>query len=164
MLLSQEAEISIRKGILAALRRIIRAIDLYSRQLMDEHGLTGPQFATLQEVVRVGSPLPSELARALQVSQPTMTGILDRLEKRGFVRRVRHGDDRRSVQIHITDVGRQMLVDAPPLLQDRFCSELTRLQDWEQNMLLANLQRIAAMMQADELDAAPHLVSGADEL
>jgi DNA-binding MarR family transcriptional regulator len=156
--------VPVQQGILVSLRRIIRAIDLYSRQLMDQHGLTGPQLATLQEIARIERVSPTELARRLQISQATVTGILDRLEKRGFINRSRNGDDRRGVEVGITEAGRQMLVNAPPLLQDRFCQELAKLPDWEQNMLLANLQRIAAMMNVENLDAAPHLVTGADRL
>ena len=156
--------IPIQKGILVALRRIMRAVDLYSRQLMEEYGLTGPQLAALHELARMDSCSPTELARQLQISQATMTGILDRLQKRELIARSRNGDDRRGFQITITHVGQQMLANAPPLLQDRFCQELAGLHDWEQHMLLANLQRIAAMMHAADLDAAPHLVSGADRL
>jgi hypothetical protein len=46
------------------------------------------------------------------------------------------------------------------LLQDRFASRFEELEDWEQSQLLASLQRIAAMMDAGELDAAPVLSSG----
>ncbi len=159
-----QLESTTRQQILVALRRIIRAVDLYSRRLVEEYGLTGPQLAALQEIARAGNASPSDLARELQVSQPTISGILDRLEKRKLVHRARDEDDRRSVEVFITDAGKEMLADAPPLLQERFCQEFARLQDWEQSMLLANLQRIAAMMNAENLDAAPHLVSGADRL
>ncbi|MHC4064822.1 MAG: MarR family winged helix-turn-helix transcriptional regulator, partial [Planctomycetota bacterium] len=89
-----------------------------------------------------------------------MTGILDRLAKRGLVERARNGQDRRSVTITITRPGEDVLAAAPSLLQDRFRAELARAEDWERTMILAMLQRIAAMMDAESLDASPVLVPG----
>ena len=120
---------TVRKDILVALRRIIRAIDLYSCQLMEKCGLTGPQLATLQEIARSEKRTPSDLARELQVSQATISGILDRLENRNYICRARNSDDRRCIEVSATDAGRQALADAPPLLQDRFSQEYARLQD-----------------------------------
>ena len=57
--------------------------------------------------------------------------------------------------------GLSELARAPSLLQDRFRQELSSLETWEQMMMLANLQRIASMMDAEALDAAPHLVADA---
>ena len=150
--------------IVAAVRRLMRAIDLQSRRLVDDFGLTGPQLATLQEVARTG-PLPaSRLARAVHLSNATITGIVSRLEKRGLVTRRRGETDRRTVLVAITDSGRDVLSRAPSLLQDRFRRELSSLATWEQLMMLANLQRIASMMDAEQLDAAPHLVNDAHAL
>ena len=147
--------------IVAAIRRLMRAVDLHSRRLVDEYGLTGPQLATLQEAAKAGPVAASALARAVHLSSATMTGILNRLEKRGFVERARGEMDRRTVMVSITDIGREVLARAPSLLQDRFRQELSGLETWEQMMMLANLQRIASMMDAEALDAAPHLVADA---
>lgn len=155
---------AMNRSILSALRRIIRAIDLHSHHLMDEHGLTGPQLAALHEIARGGVVSASEVARAMQLSQPTMTGILERLERRKLITRTRSGTDRRTVDIGITDEGRRLLATAPPLLQERFSTALARLQPWEQTMILATLQRIAAMMDAEDLPATPQLVTGPEQL
>ena len=147
--------------IVAAIRRLMRAVDLHSRRLVDEFGLTGPQLATLQEAARLGPVSATALARAVHLSGATMTGILTRLEKRGYVERTRGATDRRTVLVSVTDVGRDALSRAPSLLQDRFRAALSGLATWEQLMMLANLQRIASMMDAEGLDAAPHLVAEA---
>ncbi len=153
--------LSIEDQIVAAIRRIMRAVDLHSRHLAEEHGLTGPQLATLQAASRLGEASSTgALARAVHLSGPTVTGILDRLAKRGLVERARSGQDRRSVTITITRHGEEVLAAAPSLLQDRFRAELARVEDWERNMILAMLQRIAAMMDAESLDASPVLVPG----
>lgn len=153
------ASLGLEDLIVAAIRRVMRAVELHSRRLIDDYGLTGPQLATLQEVARSGPLAASALARAVHLGNATMTGILGRLEKRGLVERERGESDRRKVVISITAGGRGVLARAPSLLQDRFRAELSGLKDWERMMMLANLQRIASMMDAQGLEAAPHLVA-----
>ncbi len=154
------SSLTIEDRIIAALRRIIRAVDLRSRQLVEAYGLTGPQLATLQEAARLDGVSASVLAKAVHISHSTLTGIIDRLERRGMVARVRKGEDRRSVTIRVTDEGAAVLAAAPSLLQDRFRNELAKLEEWEQTMMLGMLQRIATMMDAEGIDAAPVLVTG----
>jgi hypothetical protein len=90
-----------------------------------------------------------------------MTGILDRLEKRGLVQRTRDPEDRRRMTAAPTAAGLTLLDSAPSPLQDRFRAEFAKLEEWEQTHMLATLQRIAAMMDAEELEAAPVLTTGA---
>lgn len=158
------ASLDLEDRIVAAIRRLMRAVDLHSRRLVDEYGLTGPQLATLQEAARLGPIAATALARAVHLGAATMTGILTRLEKRGYVQRSRGEADRRTVVVTITGAGREILARAPSLLQDRFRRRLTELAEWEQLAMLANLQRIAAMMDADALEAAPHLIGGGEAL
>lgn len=151
----------LEEAIVAALRRIVRAIDLRSRRLFDQLGLTGPQLMVLREARRLGSSPISALARKVNLSQPTVSGIVDRLEKRALVRRDRSTSDRRTVAVTITPEGGRVLREAPSLLQDRFLAELERLEQFEQTQILATLQRIAWMMDAEDIDAAPVLETGA---
>lgn len=146
--------------IIAAIRRIIRGVDLHSRKLVEAFGLTGPQLAVLGAAARLGRISVSALARVVHLSQPTVTGILDRLVRRGLMERVREDRDRRSVIVIVTLQGHDVLVKAPSLLQDRFRRELTKLREWELTMTLGTLQRIAEMMEADGLEASPILVAG----
>jgi DNA-binding MarR family transcriptional regulator len=155
---------SISRDILVALRRIIRTVALHSRQLVEEHGLTSLQLAALHELARHGPMAARELAQWVQVSQPTITGVLDRLEQRQLITRTRSSKDRRALNIAMTDQGREVLVAAPPLLQQRFTEALGQLQSWEQTLILATLQRIAAMMDAGDLPAAPLLETAPDQL
>lgn len=151
----------IEDQIVASIRRIIRAIDLQSRRLLERYKLTGPQLATLREADKLGVPTIGALARAIHLSQPTVSGILSRLERRGLIRRVRSEDDRRAVAIEVTEEGKQVLEEAPSLLQERFRAELARLESWERHWLLSALERIASMMDAEGIDAAPILETGA---
>ena len=145
--------------VIVALRRVIRAVDLHSRTLVESHGLTGPQ-ALILKGLQSGSLSAGELAARVSLSQGTVTDILNRLEKRGLITRVKDSQDRRRVLVQPTAAGLSVLEQSPPLLQERFAERFNSLQDWEQTQLLASLQRIAAMMDAQDIDAAPVLSSG----
>jgi DNA-binding MarR family transcriptional regulator len=145
--------------VIIALRRVIRAVDLHSRALVDSHGLTGPQ-ALILKVLQDGRISAGELAARVSLSQGTVTDILNRLEQRELVKRVRDTHDRRRVMVEATASGQALLAQSPPLLQERFVQSFNDLQEWEQTQLLASLQRIAAMMDAEDIDAAPVLSSG----
>ncbi len=143
--------------IVMALRRVSQAIDIWSRTLWRDYGLTSPQLATLREILAGENVTPGTLATALHLSQPTVTGILGRLEQRGLVRRERSGTDRRSILAVPTDAGRKLASKAPPLLRDNFRRELAKLPPWQQSEMLSTLQHVAAMMQAPEVTEGPFL-------
>lgn len=147
--------------LLVSLRKIMRAADLHSQKLMKESGLTAPQLLVMQAIEREGSPATSTLARQISVSQATMTRIIDRLERAGLVRRNKSDTDKRVVNISLTVTGSAKLESAPEPLQAEFLREFRKLEDWEQQMLKASLARIAKMMDAQDIDAAPILQSGA---
>jgi DNA-binding MarR family transcriptional regulator len=150
---------SISDAVLIALRQIIRAIDLRSKSLVKQFGLTGPQLLILQEIARAEEITASELAKSISLSQATVTGILERLEKRTLITRRRSNSDRRRVKVSATPTGRQLLEAAPPLMQESFVEQFDRLQNWEQHMILSSLQRLVAMMDAKQIEAAPILTS-----
>ena len=151
---------SVCDQVLISLRRIIQSIDLHSRYLVKRVGLTGPQLVILQEVHQSGEVATGEIARAISLSQATVTGILERMEKRGLVTRRRSDIDRRRVIVSLTPTGEALLAEAPPLMQESFVDEFSQLQDWEQSMILSALQRLVSMMDAKTLKAAPILTTG----
>lgn len=146
--------------VLIALRRVIRATDLHSKHLAKTTGLTAPQILLLQTIRDKGEVTIGELANDISLSQATVTSILDRLEKRELVFRERSTEDKRKVHAYLTEAGTDMLKDAPMPLQDQFARQFNDLQQWEQTMIIASLQRIAHMMDAQHIDASPVLDIG----
>ena len=146
--------------VIIALRRIIRAVDLRSRFLVTRYGVTGPQLALLAELSAHDGVPVGQLARTMHLSQATVTGILDRLVKRGLVRRERSDEDRRRVHVWLAEEGRQLLAEAPPLLQEEFTDELSKLEDWEQTQILSAVQRVVVMLEAKHIQATPILTTG----
>ena len=147
--------------LLIALRKVIRAIDLHSKQLNKTSGLTGPQLLIMHEVAQTDGITASRIAQNVNLSPATVTNILDRLESRALVRRVRSELDKRRVSLHLTEQGQALLEKAPQPLQEHFIHKFSNLEEWEQTLLLSSMQRIAAMMDADNIDASPLLEVGA---
>lgn len=142
-------------GILRSLRRISRALDLYSRQLATRVGLTGPQLVCMRHIHRNGAMTPSRLSREVHLSQATVTGIVDRLVAGGWVVRKRSETDRRLVTVELTEAAHVLLLSAPSPLQDRFSERLSALPDAEQAAILRSLERVVAMMDAENLPPRP---------
>lgn len=143
--------------LLVSIRKVIRAIDLHSKHLNKASGLTGPQLLIMQEIARLKGITASQIAKNINLSAATVTNILDRLESRKIIKRVRSTDDKRRVSLFLTEAGQNTLIEAPQPLQDHFIQKFCAMADWEQSQLLSSMQRIATMMDATELDAAPVL-------
>jgi DNA-binding MarR family transcriptional regulator len=94
------------------------------------------------------------------LGQATVSQILDRLGKRELVKRTRSEIDKRRVMNEITEEGLKAIDASPSLIQERFINELKKLADWERTLILSTLQRVASMMQAEELPASPVLITG----
>lgn len=146
--------------LLISLRKVTRAIDLYSKKLSKETGLTNPQFIVLKEIASQDGIMVKEVADRINLSSATVTSILDRLESRGFVRRERSMSDKRRVDLHLNDKGKEMLINAPKPLQEHFIVKFEALETWEQSQMIAIMQRMAKMMDADDIDASPVLEVG----
>jgi DNA-binding MarR family transcriptional regulator len=145
---------------LIALRRILRVTELNARELAAHSDFTTSQLLVLQHVAREGKALPSAIARAVKLKQATVTVLLKKLESAGFVTRRRDTEDRRRIWIELSDVGAAALRKSPDLLQNRFERSFAGLDDWEQAMIVAALERVALILDAAELEASPVLDVG----
>jgi DNA-binding MarR family transcriptional regulator len=151
---------NVNEELLIALRQIIRAIDLHSKKLSKESGLTGPQLVVLQAVNNNPEVTPKKLSELVNLSQGTVTTIVDRLENRQYISKQRNEIDKRSWKLNLTQAGKALLAKAPTPLQKHFIEKFDTLEQWEQSLILSSVQRVAAMMNAEELDAAPLLEIG----
>lgn len=143
--------------LLVAIRRVIRAIDLRSKKLSKEVGITGPQLLVLQALGSQPGITAKQLSEIVNLSQATVTSILDRLEDKLLISRIRSEEDRRRVFLCLTETGKTTLDDSPKAMEDAFIEKFSCLDDWEQSLLLSSVQRVASMMDANKLDAAPIL-------
>jgi DNA-binding MarR family transcriptional regulator len=140
-----------------ALRRIIRSSDVHSRALLKKHSLTSPQLSVLKSLQNGGAVPIGALAKTTFLGPATVTGVVDRLEDRGWATRVHGQDDRRQVLIQITAAGKRVLKKKPPLLHDMFCKKLLQMTKSEQQQICDVLQQVAGMMEDASLDGGNRL-------
>lgn len=148
------------RDLLISLRKIIQAIDIHSRKLNKQFGLTGPQLIVLQEIANSGEISITPLSKLTSLRQATVTDICKRLETKGYLTRKRREDDKRSVSLILTKKGNEAINDLPPLLQETFTDRFSKIKNWEQMMILSAFERVVELMSADEIDASPIMVTG----
>lgn len=107
--------------IIADFRAAMNQVKCASSERLVRKGISMAQLHILYTLQRSGEMPMSRLADVLQVSLSNATGLIDRIEERGFVERTRVPEDRRIVMIRVTDAGRRMLEEV-----DAISSELLR--------------------------------------
>jgi len=110
--------------IVQGLRRIVKALQSYSQDVRNAYGLTGPQLWALKTLQRNGRMSTGRLAAALAVHQSSASILIDRLDKRGLVRRSRGRLDHRFVNLELTKRGAALAADAPEAAQGRLLHAL----------------------------------------
>ena len=145
---------------LVALRRILRVTELNSRKLARLSEVNTSQLLVMQLLAQEGESLPTVIAKAVELKQATLTVLLNRLEESGLVSRRRDTKDRRRIWVKLTDEGKAVLERSPDLLQHRFENGFAVLEEWEQAMVIAALERVALLLDADDIEAAPILEIG----
>ncbi|MEA2077550.1 MAG: MarR family transcriptional regulator [Candidatus Marinimicrobia bacterium] len=148
--------------ILIAIRRVIRSVDVYSRKIHAELGLTTPQLLCLDALKKNDHMITKELAKTVNLSESTVIGIIDRLEAKQYVLRNRSLEDRRKVYLTLTEAGKGVLQETPSLLQDKFSFALAKLDKDEQNTITLSLERIVELMEAEDLVVSPNLLPHAE--
>ena len=146
--------------IIARIRKIIRAVDIYSSKLKEQYGLNSSQLTALDYLSQHGAKSISELGHLLSLSPSMLTNIIDQLESRLLVNRVRSDKDRRKIEIQITKMGKQILVDSPKLLHKKLEDNLSKLQKEERAQILKSLDQLILSVEAEDLDSSPILATG----
>jgi DNA-binding MarR family transcriptional regulator len=131
-------------AIIGRLSRLDKAIGRRLDTVFSEHDLESWEFDVLATLLRTGAPhqlTPGQLLDAVMITSGAMTNRLDRLEKRGFVERVKSPDDGRQVLVTLTDVG---LATVDAALIDHAANELQLIGilDKSQHRHLVELLRI----------------------
>lgn len=145
---------------LVALRQILRATELNSRALAKHSGLNPSQLILMNLVDRVGQISPGEAARSMSISQGTVTVLVEKLAEKGYLSRQKSQQDKRKFILSLTASGLEAIQTAPDMLQERFLKAFGHLESWEQSYLVGALERVAGMLDADDIDAAPVLDIG----
>jgi DNA-binding MarR family transcriptional regulator len=133
------------------LRRVFQVVHGHSKKAERETGLTGPQLWAIK-VIAASAPIRvSDLAARMYLHPATTVGILDRLEKKGLIARVRSQQDRRSVEISLTESGSEVVAKAPEVAQGLLVSGLERLSSRKLKMVDSGLAQMVEILGAQEI-------------
>ena len=144
------AEVPIEDYLCLALYTASRAVTGLYRELLDELGLTYPQYLVLRLLWQKG-PLPvKDIAAVLQLDYGTLSPLLKRLESAGLVARARRPEDERSVEITLTDAGHDMRTRADSVPTRLTCA--MGLDGRDSRELLATLRQVTASVNSGTTD------------
>ena len=149
------------RAALISLRQIQRKTEQASRRLASLSGLTPSQLRVMQILDEHGETTAGEVARISHLKHATITSLVDKLVERNLLERRRCDRDRRRVFLKLLPEGKSLFGQAPHLLQEKFCARFEALPDWHQAMLVAALENIATLLDAENIEAAPILDIGA---
>lgn len=125
------------KEIALLVRRLVKVISYDSQKVGRQFGLTGPQSVVLRNLLDNGAISSADLSRIAYVTPSNITGIIDRLENKGLVERIRIKDDRRVALITLTQSGRELSETLPDPIEERFISHIDDM-DTEQIKVLGD--------------------------
>ncbi|MCR2820603.1 MarR family transcriptional regulator [Lederbergia panacisoli] len=131
------------------LRYISAIIKQKGRELLTDFSITPPQFVALQWLFEEGDMTIGDLSNKMYLACSTTTDLIDRMEKKELVMRVRDPKDRRVVRIHLLDKGEKIIdevikkrqVYLQDVLNDFTADEVLTLKD--------NLSRLHKVMRKD---------------
>jgi len=124
------------------MRRILSLIAHGVERELEPTGLTNAQWVPLLKLYRGCGSTVAELARQCDLDAGSMTRLLDRLEAKQLCRRVRSSDDRRVVNLELTEAGRAAAQEIPAILSRVQNAHLAGFSVEEWQVLKGYLRRI----------------------
>jgi DNA-binding MarR family transcriptional regulator len=140
-------------AIVGGLRRVVRALELYSQEVRRDFGLTAPQLWALRTLHRRGGLTVNELASALAVHQSSASILVNRLEHRGLIRRSRGETDRRFVRIEATEKALSLMAEAPEPAQGRLLHGLSVMPPARIRSIRRAVDDLVTAMEAGNVEA-----------
>jgi len=148
------------RAIVQAFRIVFRSIQEHSRWVEKQCGVSAAQLWTMWELHARPGLRVSELSRALSIHQSTASNLLDKLERKGLIKRERRGPDHRVVRLYLTDEGRTLVEQAPRPAQGALSSALAALPDETLAGLDGHLAALVTAMNVQNPEAALQPLSG----
>jgi len=139
--------------IMQSLRRIFKAIQQYSEAVLKEFGVTGPQLWALRTIYAEGQLSMGQLSQKMYLHMSTVSGVVDRLEEKGYVERVRGDKDRRVVKISLTKAGKRLVQRGPEAAQGKLLHGLECLSQREVLIIRGSLEKVVRLMEIQDTKA-----------
>ncbi|MBW1708010.1 MAG: MarR family transcriptional regulator [Deltaproteobacteria bacterium] len=139
------------KEIVYSIRRLMQAGEHYTKELNKIYNVSAAQINCLLALYENGPLPPSQIAKHIMVNSSTVTGIIDRLEKKNLVKRLRVSQDRRVITVELTKSGKILAKNAPPPIQQKIIDGLNKLSQSEIEQIALTLKRLTDMLDVQDL-------------
>ncbi|WP_320113481.1 MarR family transcriptional regulator [Draconibacterium orientale] len=152
------------RDILIKIRKIVRSVDIESKKIQKEHGVSIPQVLCLNFLRESHNyqTTQGELRKFLNLNPSTVSGIINRLEKKGYLARLPKSGDKRVVNIALTSAGDQLLSTMPSLLHQQLSEKLLQLSDQELEVVEAGLNTLVKILDIEKVEASPLITLESD--
>ena len=137
--------------IVTSIRKLRRSVYHASKQF----GLTETQSDVLRALLVYGAMSSAELSRTLYVTPANITGVIDRLENKGLVERIRQQTDRRVSLVMLTETGKNLSKQLPDPIEKKLISGLVSLGQEHVQTLGEAMNRIISLISAEKMEEAP---------
>ena len=150
--------------ILIKIRKIVRSVDIESKKIQKEYGVSIPQVLCLSFLHE--SPnyqaTQGEIRKFLNLNSSTVSGIINRLEKKGHLARLPKSGDKRVVNIALTSAGDKLLSTIPSLLHEQLSEKLQKLDQAELESVEESLNTLVTLLDIEQVEASPLIALESD--
>lgn len=135
------------------LRRLFQVVNKQSKNVVLESGLTGPQLWAIKVLSdEAGNSITvSALARRMYLNSSTVVRILDCLEAKGLVQRVRSINDRRIVYVSLTDQGNVIIDQSPEVAHNLLIKGLKTLSENKLHTIAIGLSQLVNILDSQDI-------------
>ena len=140
------------RDIIYSIRRLMQAGEHYTKELNKVYNVSSAQLNCLIALHENGKLSPSQIAKYIMVNSSTVTGIIDRLEHKSLVKRLRISNDRRVITIELTKYGKALAENAPPPIQQKIVDGLHKLSKREIDQIADTLIKLTGMLDVQDLE------------
>lgn len=143
------------------IRKIVRGINLESKRIEKQFGLSIPQLLILKflEISPDYRSYMKELKNHLSLNASTVTGIVSRLEAKGLIARLPSISDKRSTPVVLTSKGLDMINNSDESLHERIAKKANEIENTDYSTILVSLEKIIEIFDLKDIDASP-IISG----
>ena len=140
-------------GALQKLREIIKTAQDQFQSTSERAAISGSQAWALSEIARRPGVIVSELGKVMAIHPSTTSNMLDKMQKRGLIRRERIDSDQRVVRLFVTDEGETLLRELPGPARGLLPDTLARLSSEELDRVDSALALILERLERRERHA-----------
>jgi len=152
---------NIDNEVIIKIRQIVRSINLESKKIQKEYGVSIPQVLCLSYIREAPNfqTTQKNIRNYLNLNASTVTGIINRLEKKGYIARLPKLGDRRITSITLTVAGQKLLDRLPPLMQEQLMEKISELPQDKVNHINSGLDELINLLNIKGVDASPVLTT-----